>query len=182
VSFRDAAFFIPFSQTKGGIMTNLVAIEEEISNILAVADELGEDQQEAALAYLDELAIVEAEKADAVAYAVRKRQAEVEFLRSEEDRIRSRRKAMESRLILFREYLAGIFQQQGLQKVKGVKSTLFLRRSSSVEIVDLRELPSQFVETRIEYVPRKSLIKDEIKAGRAVPGAQITERQSLVIN
>lgn len=163
-------------------MTNLVAIEEEISNILAVAEELGEDQQQVALDYLDQLALQESEKIDAIGFAVRKRQSEVEFLRSEEDRIRSRRKAMESRLIQFREYLADIFQRNGLQKVKGVKSTLFLRRSSSVEIVDLRELPSQFVETRIEFVPRKSLIKDEIKKGQAVPGAQIVERQSLVIN
>ncbi|TVR02148.1 MAG: hypothetical protein EA399_00650 [Desulfovibrionales bacterium] len=163
-------------------MTTLIGIEEEIENILAVSEELGEDQQQAALTYLDELAIAEAEKADAVAYAVRKRQAEVEFLKSEEDRIRSRRKAMESRLILFREYLAGIFQQQGLQRIKGVKSTLFLRKSSSVEIVDLRELPSQFVETRIEYVPRKSVIRDVLKKGQAVPGAQIVEKQSLVIN
>lgn len=73
-------------------------------------------------------------------------------------------------------------QRNGLQRVKGVKSALFLRRSSSVEILDLRELPSQFVETRIEYVPRKTQIKDALKGGQAVPGAQITERQSLVIN
>ncbi|TVQ96823.1 MAG: hypothetical protein EA399_15090 [Desulfovibrionales bacterium] len=84
-------------------MANLVAIEEEISNVLAVSEELGEGQQQAALTYLDELAIAEAEKADTVAYAVRKRQSEIQFLRSEEDRIRSRRKTMESRLILFRE-------------------------------------------------------------------------------
>lgn len=163
-------------------MTTLIGVEEEISNILLAAEELSEGEQELALSYPDELAIAEAEKADAVAFAVRKRQAEVDFLKSEEERLRSRRKSMESRLIVFREYLAGIFKAQGLQRVKGVKSTLFLRRSSSVEIVDLRELPSQFVETRIEYVPRKSLIKDEIKKGQAVPGAQITERQSLVIN
>jgi hypothetical protein len=163
-------------------MTTLIGIEEEIGNILAVAEELGEEQQEAALAYLDDLAVQEAEKADAVAYAVRKRQAEVEFLKSEEDRIRSRRKAMESRLIMFREYLADVFQRNGLQKVRGIKSTLFLRKSSSVEIVDMRELPSEYVQTRIEYVPRKTQIKDALKAGQAVPGAQITERQSLVIN
>ncbi len=163
-------------------MTTLIGIEEEIGNVLAVSEELGEDQHQAALAYLDELAIAEAEKADAVAYVVRKRQSEVEFLKSEEDRIRSRRKAMESRLIQFREYLADIFQRNGLQRVKGVKSTLFLRRSSSVEIVDMRELPSEYVQTRIEYVPRKTQIKDALKGGQAVPGAQIVERQSLVIN
>lgn len=161
---------------------NLLAIEEEISNILLAAEELGDDQQEAALSYLDELAIAEAEKADAIGYAVRQRQAQIDFLRSEEDRIRSRRKAMESRLIMFKEYLTSVFSRLGLQRVKGIKSTLFLRRSSSVEIFDLNLLPSEFVQTRIEYVPRKTQIKDEIVAGREVPGAKITERQSLVIS
>jgi hypothetical protein len=163
-------------------MTKLVAIEEEISNVLAVAEELGEDQQEAALEYLDQLALQESEKIDGIAFAVRRRQSQIEFMKSEEDRIRSRRKAMESRLILFREYLAGIFKAQGLQRVKGVKSTLFLRKSSSVEIMDMRELPSEFVQTKIEYVPRKTQIKDALKDGQTVPGAQIVERQSLVIN
>jgi hypothetical protein len=163
-------------------MTTLIGIEEEIGNILAVAEELEDEQQEAALEYLDDLAIQEAEKADAVAFAVRKRQAEIDFLKSEEDRIRSRRKAAEVRLIMFKEYLASIFKRLGLQKVKGAKSTMFLRRSSSVEVLDLNQLPSEFVQTKIEYVPRKSQIRDEIKAGREVAGAQITERQSLVIN
>lgn len=163
-------------------MVNLLAIEEEISNILAVAEELGDDQQQVALDYLDQLALQESEKIDAIGFAVRKRQSEVDFLKSEEDRIRSRRKAMESRLIAFREYLAGIFQRNGLQRVKGVKSTLFLRKSSSVEIVDMSQLPSEYVLTKIEYQPRKTQIKDALKVGQAVPGAQITERQSLVIS
>ncbi len=163
-------------------MATLVGIEEEIGNILAVAEELEDEQQETALAYLDELAIQEAEKADAVAFAVRKRQAEIDFLKSEEDRLRGRRKAAEVRLIMFKEYLASIFKRLGLQRVKGAKSTMFLRRSSSVEVLDLNQLPSEFVQTKIEYVPRKTQIKDALKAGQAVPGAQIVERQSLVIN
>jgi hypothetical protein len=163
-------------------MTTLIGIEEEIGNILAVAEELEDEQQEAALEYLDDLAIQEAEKADAVAFAVRKRQAEIDFLKSEEDRIRSRRKAAEVRLIMFKEYLASIFKRLGLQRVKGGKSTMFLRRSSSVEVLDLNQLPSEFVQTKIEYVPRKMQIKDALKDGQTVPGAQITERQSLVIN
>ncbi|GAB6060641.1 siphovirus Gp157 family protein [Desulfonatronum parangueonense] len=163
-------------------MATLIGIEEEIGNILAVAEELEDEQQEAALAYLDDLAIQEAEKADAVAFAMRKRQAEIDFLKSEEERLRGRRKAAEVRLIMFKEYLTSVFKRLGLQKVKGVKSTMFLRKSSSVEVFDLNQLPSKFVQTRIEYVPIKTQIKDELKVGREVPGAQIVERQSLVIN
>ena len=162
-------------------MTQLAAIEEEISNILAVAEELTEDEQELALEYLEELGVQEIEKIDAVGYAVRKRKAEIEFLKEEEKRIKDRRQSMENRLAEFKEYLSQIFQKEGIQKIKGLKSTAYLRKVSSVEITDLNLLPSEFVETRIDFVPRKSLLRDQLKSGE-VPGARIAERQSLVIN
>ena len=162
-------------------MTQLAAIEEEISNILAVAEELTEDQQELALEYLEELGVQEMEKIDAVCYAVRKRKAEIEFLKEEERRIKDRRQSMERRLEEFREYLTQIFQREGILKIKGLKSTVYLRKSSSVEITDLNLLPSEFVETRIDFVPRKSLIRDALK-DQDVPGARMVEKQSLVIS
>ena len=58
-------------------------IELEIQNILAVADELPENQQPEVEAYLDTLAELEAEKVDAIGYAMRKRKAEIEFLKDE---------------------------------------------------------------------------------------------------
>jgi len=162
-------------------MTQLAAIEEEISNILAVAEELTEDQQELALDYLEELGVQEIEKVDAIGYAVRKRKAEIEFLKEEERRIRNRRQSMEKRLDEFREYLAQIFQREGIQKIRGLKSTAYLRKSSSVEITDLSLLPSDFVETRIDFIPRKSLIRNALK-DQDVPGARMVEKQSLVIS
>jgi len=162
-------------------MTQLAVIEEEISNILAVADELTDDQQELALEYLDELGVQEMEKIDAVGYAVRKRKAEIEFLKEEERRIRERRQSMERRLEEFREYLSQIFQREGIVKIKGMKSTVYLRKSSSVEIIDLSLLPSDFVETRIDFIPKKSLIRDALK-DQEVPGARMAEKLSLVIN
>ena len=162
-------------------MTQLAAIEEEISNVLAVAEELTDDQQVMALDYLEELGLQEIEKVDAIGYAVRKRKAEIDFLREEERRIKDRRQSMENRLADFKEYLSQIFQREEIQKIKGLKTTAYLRKSSSVEILDLNQLPSDFVETRIEFVPRKSLIRDALKE-QEVPGARMAEKQSLVIN
>ena len=162
-------------------MTTFSDIELEISNVLAVAEELTEDQQVMALEYLEELGLQEIEKVDAIGYAVRKRKAEIEFLKEEEKRIKDRRQSMEGRLEEFREYLSQIFQREGIQKIKGLKSTAYLRRVSSVEITDLNLLPSDFVETRIEFVARKSLIRDALKE-QDIPGARMAERQSLVIN
>ncbi len=163
-------------------MPTLQDIEHEIANILAVAEELSEDQEELALEYLEELAIAEIEKIDAVGYAVRKRQSEIEFLKSEETRLKNRRQAMERRLADFKAYLAELFQNEEIQKIKGNATTAYLRRSSSVEVTDISQLPSDYVETRIDFVPRKTQIRDALKQGQEIPGARMQEKQSLVIS
>ena len=162
-------------------MTTLADIEQEISNILATAEELSEDQQEVALEYLDELGVQEVEKADSIAYAIRKRQSEIQFLKDEEARLRSRRQAAEKRLTEFKEYLAQLFQAEEISKISGIKSTLYLRKSSSVEVEDVALLPSELVKTEVTFTPKKTDIKKQIENGVEVPGARINERQILMV-
>ena len=162
-------------------MPSLRDIELEISNILAVADELPEGEQELAMEYLDTLGELEAEKVDAIGYAIRQRKAEIAFLQEEERRIRARRQAMESRLERFREYLRDTFRANDLTKLKGAKTTMYLMRSESVDIYHAAELPERFVVTKVEHQPDRTKIKEAIKAGTVVPGAQLQERVSLVV-
>ena len=156
-------------------------IELEIQNILAVAEELPEDQHPAALEYLDALATMEAEKVDGISFVVRKRANEIDWLKDEEQRLRQRRQAMESRLIQFKAYLKDIMQSQGLQKIKGNKASIFLRQSEAVEIDHAAELPEKFVNIRIESIPDKAKIKEAIKSGSTVPGASLVQKLSAVI-
>ena len=156
-------------------------IELEIQNILAVADELPEGEQELAMEYLDQLGELEAEKVDAIGYAVRRRKSEIAFLQEEERRIRARRQAMESRLERFREYLRDTMRTNGVRNIKGMKTTMYLMKSESVDIYHAAELPEKFVVTKVEHHPDRAKIKEAIKNGSTVPGAQLQERVSLVV-
>ena len=156
-------------------------IELEIQNILAVADELPENQQPEVEAYLDTLAELEAEKVDAIGYAMRKRKAEIEFLKDEETRIKNRRQAMENRLEWFRVFLKDTMTINGVRNIKGAKTTMYLMRSESVDVYHAAELPEKFVVTKVEHCPDRAKIKEAIKAGTTVPGAQLQERTSLVV-
>ena len=162
-------------------MASLHEIEMEIGNILAISEELPDDQQPAALEYLDQLAALEADKVDGISYMVRKRAAEIDWLKDEEQRLRQRRQAMESRLIQFKEYLRDVMLKNGLQKLKGNKASVFLRNSEAVDVYHVAELPEKFVTMKIDYQPDKSKIKDAIKAGQIVPGAQLQSRTTAVI-
>lgn len=162
-------------------MPTFDGIQEEISNILQVAEELTDDQHLPALSYLDELAIQEQSKVDAIGYAVRKRKAEIDFLKQEEERFRHRRKSMENRLEEFKHYLLAILNKHHLKMIKGLSSTLFIRNVSAVDIKDLRGIPEIFKEIVTEVKVDKRAIADALKQGWHIPGAALKQRQSITI-
>ena len=162
-------------------MSTLADIEQEIQNVLSVADELNEEEQPTALKYLEELGVQETEKADGVIYAIRKRQSEIQFLKDEEDRIRSRRKSAEKRLQEFKDYLAGIFEREGITRIRALKGTLYLRQSTSVEVKNVDSLPADLVHTKVSFEPLKKDIKEQLQNGAEVPGAKLNTSKQLCV-
>ncbi len=163
-------------------LMDLVGVEEEISNVLAVVEELPEGKLPIAYEYVEELVHKEMEAIDGIARAIRKRQAELEFLKSEESRLRTRRQSAEKRLSEFREFLTTVFQQHEIQQIKSKTTTAYLRKSESVFVEDVSLLPSEYVQSIIDFVPQKTLIKDALKSGQEVPGAKLNKRYTLVFN
>ncbi|NCC05212.1 MAG: hypothetical protein EOM37_14525 [Proteobacteria bacterium] len=161
-------------------MTSLVSIEHEITNILAVADEL-EDCQPQALEYLDSLALQEAEKVDAISHVVRRRKNQIEWLQDEERRLRLRRQAMERRIEAFREYLVRLLTHYGVKSIKGNYGSISLRDMQSVDVTDVNELPTIYKEVIVEQKPKKTLIKEALESGQAVDGARLVPRTIITI-
>ena len=162
-------------------MTSLAEIEREIGNVLAVAEELDTTQQPTALDYLEALALQEAEKVDAVSFAVRRRKRQIEWLQDEERRLRRLRQAMEHRLEAFRDYLVGLMQGHGLRSLRGNAGSLSLREVSSVAILDLQSVPATFKDVVVEERPRKLELREALVAGQSVPGAALLTRTTLTV-
>ena len=161
--------------------------EDEIAGMLCALDDADEqttqDTMPALLAYLDTLAVQEAEKVDAIAYADRKVKSEVEYLKAEEARLVARRRHLEARQAGFRDYLRGLFLMHGLQKIKGHASTISLRLNApSLDIaVTPDDLPAEYVETVVERrIKRKDLL-DAVKAGLVLPGVHLRQTESITI-
>ena len=161
-------------------MTSLASIEDEITNILAVAEEL-EDAQPQALEYLDSLALQEAEKVDAISHVVRRRKNQIEWLQDEERRIRQRRQAMERRIEAFRDYLVRLLSHYGVKSIKGNYGSLSLRDTMSVDVTDVNELPTMYKEVIVEQKPKKTLIKEALESGQALDGARLVPRTIITI-
>ena len=161
-------------------MTSLASIEHEITNILAVPEEL-EDVQPQALEYLDSLALQEAEKVDAISYVVRKRKNQIEWLQEEERRIRQRRQAMERRIEAFREYLVRLLSHYGVKSLKGNYGSLSLRDIQSVDVTDVNELPMAYKDVIVEQRPKKKLLKEALELGFEIDGVQLVPKTIITI-
>ena len=66
-------------------------------------------------------------------------------------------------------------------EVKSPEVTLRFRKSSSVEITDSESLPKQFLRTKTVVEPDKTAIKNALKAGEKIQGAQLVESRNLQI-
>ena len=167
-------------------MPALHDIEHEIGNLFSALEDLEpeevEERMPALLSYADMLAAQEASKADGIAFAIRRENAGIQFLKDEEQRLRVRRQAKERALGRFREHLLQVMTIHGIKKIKGDKSTLSLREDKRVVIeCNPQELPNPYVEQRIDWVPDKRLIKDALAAGIEVPGARLEVSKSVQI-
>lgn len=107
--------------------------------------------------------------------------AEAAALKEVEQRKAAQRKSLENRADGLRRYLLVECQRTGLTP-KDAEITISLRKSSAVVIDSETDLPDDYKrEIPASFQPDKTLIKNAINDGFAVPGAHIETRQILTI-
>ena len=155
-------------------------IQEEIANMLDVPDtELSEEQIEIMNSYLDELATQEESKVDSFGQFLRIESARAEALRAESQRLAARARAAENRINFLKMKYMQIMEQHGLQKVRGQVYSMSVRTTDVVQITDEQALPQEYVTQKITTAPDKVALRDALKAGAVVPGAQLAKSYSL---
>lgn len=90
-----------------------------------------------------------------------------------------RAKARKSKELL-KNRLSDAMRQLGIERIVDPFITISFRKSEAVEITDEKLIPEQFMEHPLPH-PNKSRIKEAIKDGAIVPGAEIIQRQNLQI-
>ena len=122
-----------------------------------------------------------AEKLEGTACYVRELEAEAEAIKTEEDRLAKRRKALENKAGRLKNYMLPALEAIG-GKVKGVMASLRIGKTQSVKVIDLEAIPEAFKRVKTTIDPDKVALKKALKAGEAIPGASLEERQSVLIS
>lgn len=167
-------------------MPTMRDIQAEIRNVLDAVEDGAEltDKQRAQIdGYLAELATAEADKVDAFAAVLRREKARVEFLRSEEKRVSSRRASVERVVEHMRARYLAVMVDAGRDRLKGNTSSIGVQTRTVLVVDDVALLPEplRMAHATTQYMPDTPAITRLLVSGAAVPGAHIEERQHLVV-
>lgn len=161
---------------------NLYDLQEAFRNIEAVIDNA---EPEDDLTHLREaMEIIEAsieDKVQAYAFVIKNFTASIEALEKEEKRLKQKREQDTKRRDNLKNILHQFMLEQGKTKYAFPQFTVSIRNNAeSVQVLDEAKIPKEYF---VQQEPKlsKTLIKEALKGGIEVEGAQLTRTQSLQI-
>lgn len=143
----------------------IIASDGEITEELNQRMQLTKDQLEA--------------KAESYCGLIRNVSADIEGYKTEIERLTARKRTAENLVQRLKDALRDSMILADQQKMKVGLFAMSLRSSESVEVTDAEALDDKYVQ--IERKPMKSVIKDAIKGGEQVAGAEIVTKTSVTI-
>jgi hypothetical protein len=121
------------------------------------------------------------EKAINYGYVIKDADGNITAIDNEIERLNALKKSEERKRNILKERISSAMQFYGIEKVETSTLKLSFRRSESVEIVSVEQLPDDYMIKKVTVSPDKSKIKEDIKKGKEVPGAVINENLNLQI-
>lgn len=120
-------------------------------------------------------------KAENIAKLVRNLESDVKAYKEEEERLKTKRQAAENKVKWLKTYLEDNMKLTGKTKFKsGMFNFLIQKNPASVNITDEKIIPEEFL---IQQPPKvdKTSIKEILKKGIEVPGAELKQTEGLRI-
>ena len=157
---------------------NLYEINSQIEFILSQVNDDGELPDDA-LYQLEQLAMDERTKLENIACYIKDLLAEVKALRAEEIALAERRKSKENKAERLKDYLSRYMTSKDYGKYETPRAVMSFRTSQGVVVDDESIVPGNYF--KVERKVSIATIKDDLKAGIAVPGVHVEERKNIQI-
>lgn len=141
-------------------------------------DEMDKENYDDMMKYLKEE--LENKSSNIVRY-IRNLELENVVAKTEIDRLEEIKKNREKKIASLKGYIKGILLELDKKKIETDLGNLSLRKTTSVEIIDLSKIPKEYMIIKEEKAPLKTLIKDSLKKNIPVSGAILKEDYSLLL-
>lgn len=113
--------------------------------------------------------------------AIRYYEMTVANAKSEKERLDKLIKRSERSQQWLKDAILNVMNATGKPKVSAGTFTVGTRKSTAVNIIDESAIPARYANEVVTVKIDKTAIKDAIKNGEEVPGAQLVERKSISI-
>ena len=161
----------------------------ELSNdYLALMEAIENDElpEEAVADTLESIVVGIEDKADNIACILKSISADINAIKTEEDRLAERRKKKERLHERIKQYLSDELLKVGMDKVETARNKITFRKSEAVEIdATFMEWALTHRDDLLTYgkpTVNKTKVKDAIKSGAEIVGAQIVSKQNIQIS
>ena len=121
------------------------------------------------------------EKSIQYAYAIRNLEIDSNAIDNEIKRLKAMKEAKDNTVDRLKEAVRNAMLASGIDKIESSLFKLSLRRSESVEVINIDQLPESLLTVKKTVSVDKVKIKEFIKSGLTVEGAVIKENYSLQI-
>lgn len=125
---------------------------------------------------LDALQMERDEKVENVALFIKNLLSDAEAYKREKESFLKKQQEAQRKADSLKEYLA--FNLKG-EKFKSDRVQISYRKSESVNVTDMAELPVEFKV--MDVTADKRAIKQAIKDGQTIPGAELVEKEGITI-
>lgn len=159
----------------------LYELSEGYRNLLSLVDEDSPDTD-----ILHALTTIEGAievKAVSIANVIKVIEAEADIIKAEEKRLALRRKSRENAVNGMKQYLQGVMEQLGMDKIKTPTRSVSLQNNPpSLYISNPEIIPQKYLTLYpARYEVRNTDVKEDLKAGMEIPGAELQIGRSLRI-
>lgn len=134
------------------------------------------------LALLDNAENTLTEKADNIWIILQEKDNKIDAIKKEIERLNNRKKKEEKQKEQLKDYLSKNIFDLSPDWIQWERFKFSFRKSESVEIEDMENIPKSFIDVKVTEVVNKKSIKEAIKEWIKVKGTKIETKYNLQIN
>lgn len=120
-------------------------------------------------------------KSENYAYIIKQIDAECDVIDNEIKRLQQAKKVRENTVERLKTTLTNAMNVYEVDEIKSPLIKINFRKSESVIVYDTNSLPQMFKTIKVTETPDKAKIKEAIKSGETVVGAELVINQNLQI-
>lgn len=159
----------------------LYEINEELRSLMemvSVDEETGEVLGDIDFDRIDELVLERDTKIENIALFIKELRAEIEAMKTEVEKFNDRIRVKTNKVTSLSNYLNFILIGMHSTRFETSRVVISYRKSEAVE-VDENKLPKKYMKAKLS--PDKTMIKNLIKSGHNIRGAQLVEKRNIQI-